>query len=49
MGLHALFDLCLSIEKSDQPVTEYGEVESKLKELVAQSVAALSEVIKKAD
>jgi two-component system sensor histidine kinase TorS len=45
LGLRSLFELCLNIEKSTQPVELYTEQKEQLSVLVKQSQQALDEIL----
>ncbi len=46
LGMHALFDLCLSIEKSPQPLDSYQQQSETLEQIVESSKQALMAVLK---
>ncbi|MBU2895154.1 TMAO reductase system sensor histidine kinase/response regulator TorS [Vibrio hepatarius] len=45
LGLNELYDICLSIEKSEHPTKAYKHVQSKLPTLIQQSIQALYQVV----
>ncbi|PMJ89605.1 ATP-binding protein [Vibrio sp. 10N.261.55.A7] len=45
LGLTALYETCLAIEKSSDPVSKYSEAKSHLAEQISQSRTALSSLI----
>ena len=45
LGLLALYDMCLDIEKTDQPIIAYQKIKSQLPNLIQQSSDSLHRLV----